>query len=131
AGNRPLLPLPALWQALHAKFPDNELVTDQYLRYAESDYAAAQARKNFRAQSIPYDETVVGYSPVACDVDETGLWLPYGRRRVECVAPGDSPERLRLLGVHYVVVYLLPPAGGITDWLEKYHGTLAGKYTFP
>jgi hypothetical protein len=131
AGNLPLLPLPALWQALHAKFPDNELVTDQHLRYAESDYAAAQARKLFLAQVIPPDETVVGYSPVVCDVDETALWLPYGRRRVECVAPGDSPERLRLLGVHYVVVHLLPPAGGITDWLEKYHGTLAGQYTFP
>jgi hypothetical protein len=131
AGNRPLLPLPALWQVLHASFPDNELVTDQYLRYAKSDYLATQAHKHFLAQVIPPDETVVGYCPVVCDVDETALWLPYGRRRVECVAPSDSPERLRLLGVHYVVVHLLPPARGITDWLEKYHGTLAGQYTFP
>ena len=29
AGNRPLLPLPVLWEKLHAKFPDNELVADQ------------------------------------------------------------------------------------------------------
>ncbi len=131
AGNRPLLPLPALWQALHAKFPDNELVTDQHLRYAESDYVAAAARKNFLNKSLPPDETVVGYYATSFNLDEPALWLPYGRRRVECIAPGDPPERLRLPGVHYAVVHLLPAAGGITNWLEKYNGTLAGQYTFP
>jgi hypothetical protein len=130
AGNRPLLPLPALWQALHAKFPNNELLTDQYLRYADSDYVAAQARKHFLAQVIPPGETVVGYSPVVCDVDETALWLPYGRRRVECIAPSDPPERLRLLGVHYAIVHPITPAIGITNWLEKYNGTRAGQCMF-
>jgi hypothetical protein len=28
-------------------------------------------------------------------------------------------------------VHLLPLAGSITDWMEKYHGTLVGQYTFP
>ncbi len=130
AGNRPLLPLPTLWEMLHKKFPANELVTDQYSRYAESDYQAAQARKKFLEKSLPSDETVVGYYPNICDVDEPGLWLPYGRRRVECIAPGDSPERLRSLGIRYVVAHLNPQDGSITNWMAKYHGSLAAQYTF-
>jgi len=130
AGNRPLLPLPALAEMLHAKFPGNGLVTDQYVRYADSDFVAAAARKNFLEQSLPPDEKVLGYHPIVCDADEPGLWLPYGRRRVECVSPDDSPERLRGLGIHYVVVHLYPREGSITNWMEKYHGSLAGQYTF-
>jgi hypothetical protein len=132
AGNRPLLPLPTLWEMLHKKFPANELVADQYSRYAESDYRAVQSRKIFLDKSLPPDETVVGYYPNICDVDEPGLWLPYGRRRVECISPGDSPERLRSLGVHYIVAHLYPQDGSITNWMEKYRGTIAGQYTtFP
>jgi hypothetical protein len=131
AGNRPLMPLPALWERLHANFPQNGFVTDQYSRYADSDFVAAAARKNFVQKFLPLDETVVGYHPIVCDVDEPGLWLPYGRHRVECVSPGDSPELLRTLGIHYVVVHLYPQDGSITGWMEKYHATLVGEYTFP
>jgi hypothetical protein len=131
AGNRPLLPLPTAWKMLHKKFPANEFVTDQYLRYAASDFVAATARKNFLDQSLPPDETVVGYHPIVCDADEPALWLPYGRRRVECVSPGDPPESLRALGIHYVVVHLYPQEGSITNWMEKYHASIAGEYTFP
>ena len=131
AGNRPLLPLPAVWEMLHAKFPNNALVADQYSRYAESDYQAAETRKIFLAQSLPPDETVVGYYPVMCDVDEPSLWLPYGHRRVESVLPGDATEQLRALGIRHVVVHLLPQDGGITNWMQKYHGTLAAQYTLP
>ncbi len=130
SGNRPLLPLPALWETLHKKFPANALVADQYSRYAESDFVAATARKNFLDATLPPDETVVGYCPVICDADEPGLWLPYGRRRVECVSAADSPERLRSLGIRYVVVHLYPQGGSITSWMDKYHGVLAGQYTF-
>ena len=66
-----------------------------------------------------------------CDVDELGLWLPYGCRRVECISPDDSPARLRSLGIHYVVVHLHPLDGSITNWMDKYQGTLAAQYTFP
>jgi hypothetical protein len=131
AGNRPLLPLPAVWEMIHKKFPGNELVADQYARYAESDYQAAKARKIFLDQSLPPDETVVGYYPVICDVDEPGLWLPYGHRRIECISPGDSPEFLRSSGIHYVVVHLHPQDGSISDWMGKHHGILAGQYAFP
>jgi hypothetical protein len=131
AGNRPLLPLPTAWKMLHKKFPANELVTDQYLRYADSDFVAATARKNFLDRSLPPDETVVGYHPIVCDADEPALWLPYGRRRVECVSPGDPPESLHALGIHYVVVHLYPQEGSITNWMEKYHASIVGEYTFP
>lgn len=131
AGNRPLLPLPAAWEMLHKKFPGNELVADQCARYAESDYQAAKARKIFLDQSLPPDETAVGYYPVICDVDEPGLWLPYGHRRIECISPGDLPEFLRSPGIHYVVVHLHPQDGSISDWMGKYHGVLAGQYAFP
>jgi hypothetical protein len=131
AGNRPLLPLPSVWKMLHEKIPGNELVADQYSRYAESDYQAAQARKKFLDQSLPPAETAVGYYPLLCDVDEPSLWLPYGRRRVECLLPGDAPEYLRSLGLHYVVVHLHPQDGSIANWMKKYHGTLADQYAFP
>lgn len=131
AGNRPLLPLPAIWEMLHKKFPGNELVAGQYSRYAESDYQAAKARTIFLDQSLPPDESVIGYYPIICDVDEPGLWLPFGHRRVECVSPGDSPERLRSLGIHYVVAHLHPQDGSITNWMEKYQGSVAAQYTFP
>jgi hypothetical protein len=131
AGNRPLLPLPLVWKMLHKKFPNNALVADQCARYADSDFVAAAARKNFVEKLLPPDETVVGYYPVVCDVDEPALWLPYGRRRVELVSPGDSPERLQSLGIHYIVVHLYQRDGSITDWMAKYRATLAGQYTFP
>jgi hypothetical protein len=131
AGNRPLIPLPTVWNMLHKKFPGNELAADQCSRYADSDYQAAEARKNFLEKSLPAEETVVGYYPVICDVDEPSLWLPYRHRHVECIAPGDSPERLRSLGISYVIAHLNPPDGGITNWLEKYHGTIAAQYAFP
>jgi hypothetical protein len=131
AGNRPLLPLPAAWRTLHATFPGNEFVADQNSRYADSDYQAAQARKIFLDQSLPPAESVVGYHSIACNVDEPGLWLPYGRRRVECITLDDPPERLRALGIHYVVVHLCPLDGSIADWMKKYDATLAGEYTFP
>jgi hypothetical protein len=131
AGNRPLLPLPALWKTLHAKFPQNELVTDQFTRYADSDFVAATARKNFLEKTLPPAEPVVGYHPIVCDMDEPALWLPFGRRQVECVDPDDSPGRLRELGIRYVVIHLYPREGGIADWMKKYHATLVGQYSFP
>ena len=131
AGNRPLLPIPAVVKLLHEKFPGNEFIADQHARYAESDWVAARARKNFLDQTLPPGESVVGYSPNICDVDETSLWLPYGRRRVECVTAEDSPEYLRSLGLRYVVVHPVPQAGGITAWTNKYHGDVVGQYTFP
>jgi len=131
AGNRPLFPLPVIWEKLHAKFPDSALVADQNARYAESDYQAALARKNFLNNALPPAETVVGYYPNLCDVDELGLWLPYGRRRVECIAAGDSPASLRVRGIRYAVVHLQQLDGSITDWAGKYHGTLVGQYAFP
>jgi len=131
AGNRPLLPLPAVCSWLHKTFPANGLFADQAARYAESDFQATQARKKFLDQSLPPEETVVGYYPIICDGDEPSLWLPYGRRRVECITPDDSPEYLRSRGIHYVVVHLHPLDGSISNWVAKYHGTLAGQYTFP
>jgi len=131
AGNRPLLPVPAVCSWLHKTFPANGLFADQSARYAESDYQAAQSRKNFLNQSLPPEETIVGYYPIICDGDEPSLWLPYGRRRVECVSPDDSPEYLRSLGIRYVVVHLHPQDGSISNWTDKYHGVLAGQYAFP
>lgn len=131
AGNRPLLPVPSACAWLHKTFPANALFADQFSRYSESDYRAAQARKTFLQQTLPRDETVVGYYPILCDGDEPDLWLPYGRRRVECLTPEDSPEYLRSLGIHYVVVHLHPQDGSISNWMAKYHGHLAGQYAFP
>jgi hypothetical protein len=65
------------------------------------------------------------------DVDEPGLWLPYGRRSVICIHPEDTPEALRAQGVKYVVANgNALPQQSLDGWLRRYDATVAGQYTF-
>jgi hypothetical protein len=48
--------------------------------------------------------------------------------------PGDSPARLRALGIHYVVLngpFVNQTFGNIGNWLQRYDGSVADQYSFP
>jgi hypothetical protein len=131
---RPLFPAKTIYRALHAKFPGCELVSDEYFRYLESNYQVRQARRDYLEAALPPDETAIGYYAGMLDVDEPGIWLPRPQRRVEDITSGDSPEQLRSLGIHYVVVdgaAVLHQNGSITNWMNKYDAGLVGEYVFP
>jgi hypothetical protein len=133
SSDRPLFPAQTIFGSLRGKFPDNEVISEQCARYLESNYQITAARRNYLDQSLPPDEKVIGYYAAMCDVDEPGIWLPYGRRGVECIAPDDSPARLRALGIHYVVVHgaaVHQQNGSITNWMIKFNARLVGCYNF-
>jgi hypothetical protein len=134
SGDRPLFPARAFWGPLREKFPDAEIVSSECARYLESFYQITQARRDFVKRVLPKDETVVGYYAEISDVDETGAWLPYGHRRVECIAPDDKPECLHSLGIRYVLVNgaaVQKTHGGIQNWMNQYNATRVDDFTFP
>jgi hypothetical protein len=131
---RPLFPAKTIFRALHAKFPNCELVSDEFFHYLESNYQVMQARRDYLAAAVPADESVIGYYAQICNVDETGVWLPRPQRRVEDITSTDSPGELRSRGIHYVVVVgqaVIQQNGSLANWLAKYHAQLIGQYTFP
>ena len=134
AGDRPLFPAQTIWGALRKKFPDSNVVSAQCSRYVDSFYQITQARRNYLKLALPKGETVIGYYAQISDVDEPGIWLPYGQRRVECLLPDDPPERLRSLGIHFVVVdgtAVRQTYRTIEFWMQKYNAIGVGSYTFP
>ena len=62
------------------------------------------------------------------DDPETGLWKPFGSRRVVHVCAGDTAEALHRAGIHYVLVsaqkfpILIPTP--FDDWLAGIHGEI-------
>ena len=130
---RPLFPAKTLWSALHAKFPGNEFVSDEYSHYFESCYQLVESKRNYLEQVLPPDEKVIGYDAGILDADEPGIWLPYGRRRVECLLPDDSLARLQSLDIHCVVVdatALRRTGQTLRQWLDKYNASLISQHTF-
>jgi len=128
---RPLFPAKTILESLHAEFPRSKLISHEYFQFLKSGYQAVEARRNYLAATLPPTETTIGYYSGIYNVDEAGMWLPYGRHRVECLLPGDSPDYCRSLGIHYVVVDVVTVQnfdGNINKWLKKYHATLVGQY---
>lgn len=133
-GDRPLFPAKTIWGGLGVKFPDSDVVSAQCSRYVDSFYQIIQARRNYLKRALPRGETVIGYYGQISDVDEPGIWLPYGQRRVECLLPDDPPERLRFLGIQYVVVNgtaVDQTHGNIRKWTDKYNASVVDQYIFP
>jgi hypothetical protein len=134
SGDRPLFPARTILNPLREKFPDGEIVSGESARYLESFYQITQARRDFVKQALPKDETVIGYYAEICDVDETGIWLPFGQHRVECISPDDPPERLRTLGIRFVIINgaaVHKTHGNIQNWLKQYDAVHVDDFTFP
>ena len=131
SGDRPLFPAQTLFSALRAKFPDNEWISEECGRYVDGGYRVTQARREYLQSALPPGESPVGYYALMFDVDEPGLWLPYGQRSVVCVSPDDSSESLRAQGVKYVVANgNALPQQSLDGWLRRYDASVVGQYTF-
>ena len=132
SGDRPLFPAKTIFAPLREKFPDNEFISEGYARYVNGAYRIDEARRQYLQSSLLPDESPVGYFALMYDVDEPGLWLPYGRRSVVNITPDDPPELLRAQGIRHVVIngnVLSKPS--LDRWLQQYDAALVSSYTFP
>jgi hypothetical protein len=134
SNERPLFPSQTVFRYVQAHFRSSDFLSDECVHYLESAYRAALARRNFLEAKLPPDEMVVGYYDKMTTVDEPGIWLPFGRHRVECLLPDEPSARLRALGIHYAVLNgstILTTYGGIEKWTAKYNAVLVDQYAFP
>jgi hypothetical protein len=116
---------------LQEKYPHAKPVSRALLSYTILS-SAFESQRNHIATELPPGERVVGFASML-GMSEVGLWLPFGQRRVEWVLPGDAPERLYELGIHYVVVEDSAPRAPnetIEQWMNRYGGDLVDQVSF-
>ena len=133
-GDRPLFPAKSIIGPLHEKFPENQFVSNQYQRYVKAPYQITLARRNYLEQMLPLDAKIVGYYAGTCDVDEPGIWLPFGRRKAECISPFDSNQQVRAMGIRYIVLDWRAVAQTGEDyrqWMKRYDATEIGHLELP
>jgi hypothetical protein len=126
--NRPLFPAKTSLSALQAGFPNSKFIL-QATAYVSQP--SNEERADFFRKNLPADETVIAYATLG-GADEPSLWMPFGHRRVERLLWDDSPEKLHLSGVHYVVIddWFLGYAGKtIKQWMDENNGDLVGRTT--
>ncbi len=132
SGDRPLFPAKTIFTNLREKFPKNEFIAEESSRYVDGGHRLTEARRKYLQTALPATETRVGYYALMYDVDEPGIWFPYGHRSVFCVSPTDKPEDLRAQGLKYVVMHgNVFPQRLLTQWLEQFNATLVGRYVHP
>ncbi|HEU6447999.1 MAG TPA: hypothetical protein VFV23_06145 [Verrucomicrobiae bacterium] len=131
SGNRPLFPAKTIFASLYQTFPKNEFVLSEYEKYVNDSFRINEARRSYLEKILP-EESNIGYFALMYDVDEPGIWLPYGHRSVLCVTPKDSPDFLRSHGVNFVVMDgRVLSQRNIDRWLDRFNATLIGRYIFP
>lgn len=135
SADRPLFPARAIWSSLQKTFPHAELVNDESTRYVHSRTEFLLAWQDFIKRVLPKGETVIGYytRSLVIDMDETTIWLPYGKYCVERFCQDDKPERLRARGIRYVVAEsnsILDRQGSMQGWLKQYDATCVDYFTF-
>ena len=97
---RPLWPAESVLRSLDAEHSDNFL-----LKRAWNVYTAYAVRADGFAQIIPAlppAATPLGF--MAFDEPETGLWRPFGSRRIVHFSHLDSPADLRARGIQFALV---------------------------
>ena len=97
---RPLWPAKTILRSLDAENANNYL-----LKRAWNVYAAYSARTdgfNPVIAALPPGANPLGY--LAFDEPETGLWRPFGSRRIEHFIPEDSAADLRARGIKFALV---------------------------
>jgi hypothetical protein len=116
---RPLWPAKPVLRLLDAEHTDNFL-----LKRAWNVYAAYSVRADGFAPviaALPPAANPLGF--LAFDEPETGLWRPFGSRRIEHFSHEDLPGDLQARGIHFALVseYTLIHNDKInlTDWLAR------------
>jgi len=131
---RPLFPAQTVFRFVRSHFSNSDLLQDECVHYLDSISQGIAARRNFIRQQLPAGEKVIGFYDKMTDTEEPGIWFAGGRPRVECQLPDDSPDRLRHLGVRYVVVDAIAVQnhdGNLDHWLQRYHATVIAQYPPP
>jgi hypothetical protein len=129
--DRPLFPAQTMVAWLEAKFPHSKLVSNIQTTYAETPAFEAQRKQIMGI--LPKDESVLGYaSGIDCPAGSS-VWLPYGRRRVIEVLPGDTAKQMEQAGIHDVVIeeaYLKQAQSTPQQWLGQYNAVLIAQWEF-
>jgi hypothetical protein len=75
---------------------------------------------------VPAGTTVIGYA--GHDDLETGLWKPFGSRRIVHVCGDDTPEQLRSKGITFILIGTFGLArispDGLEPWLKRMNADL-------
>jgi hypothetical protein len=122
--NHPLFPAQALIARLQMKYPGSKPVSLAARVYGYQRSIESQ-RRSLRAALPP--DAAIGYAAGVIGRCEPWLWWPAGQRRVERVAPGDPPERIRSEGIFFVVVedqFLEVENKTLAQWLAEQNGVL-------
>jgi hypothetical protein len=125
--SQPLFPAETLLVPLKEKYPGWKFLSKAWDSYA-CRLSVETQRRGFN-DGLLRGESVVGYATVRGS-QEAGLWLPFGRRRVVRVLPGDTPRQLQSAGVHYVVLDssgLQMSGTTIEQWVKQYRGVLVDR----
>ncbi len=122
---RPVWPMQTTAKILEQQFPHSKLVQKIGPAY-RFPASLSEPLEAGLLEKIPATEKVIGYATRIGGLDRQ-LWFPLGERRVEYVRAEDAPDRLRVLGV----TYLLVDAGALQfsnlrleDWLQRYDAEL-------
>ncbi len=130
ARDRPLFPAETILVPLKEKHPGWKFLAKAWDSYA-CRLSIETQRKVFQ-DSLPTDETVVGYATVRGS-QEAALWLPFGRRRVQRILPRDTPQQLQQAGIHYAVVDadgLKMLGKTLEQWTTEHHGAVFDQLSF-
>lgn len=131
---RPLFPAQTVCNLIKSTFPNSKFLADESVHYLESDCQKVMARRRYLEQVLPPEKTVIGLFTGVISEDEPGIWLPFGQRRGERLLSDDPPERIRALGIHYVVVdgfAVKQTHGSLGKWMATYNARLVDEYRFP
>jgi hypothetical protein len=122
---RPLWPAQTVLQKLNDWLPGRRI-----LERAQTVYEVYDRRADALApmrELVPDHVRVIGYV-ASHDDPEASLWRPFGRRRVEHILRGDTPERTRQRGIEYVVLSGIGLTEfhrtTLTEWLGRHQAEL-------
>lgn len=127
---RPLFPARTILANLAASHPKSHSIA--LLNRAYSDTSSLSNLKQALDQTLPSDETLVGYAAVRNNEAEMALWLPMSSRRVERVVRTDTPLDLSERRIHWVVIQDAPSVDcpDLSVWMKKYNATLVSDIPF-
>jgi hypothetical protein len=128
--SRPMFPAKTLIAGLQTNYPQSKMLSKMSNSYAF--ISSFEKLRGIFKSSLPPDESVIGYATVAGNA-EIGLSLPPGRLKIERLLPDDTPEQLRLAGIHYVAVddsALESQNETLEQWMTRYDGELVDQVAF-
>jgi len=120
---RPLLPVPAIINALPARLKENPVI-----KRAQTVYDVYGSRGDSLQpirEVIPATEPVVG-AIISPDAPETSLWRPFGSHRIVHVSQSATPNEIARQGIRYVIVSQVAvelKGKTISSWLQQNHLT--------